>query len=164
MGSHDVASNTSIGPWRTMVQTWAEKEMRNLIRLREAGMRVPQVVLLRSHVLVMGFIGEDGRAAPRLKDTALSNSKYCSLFSQLLVDVRRMYQAGGVLRTSIRPTLNRRKTEIRAVCEGERTWSSDGLGVGGSTPPLTESALPVCMSIRPEGRSCSDLAVECFAR
>ena len=39
---------------RKMVQTWAEKEMRNLIRLKEAGMMVPEVVLLRSHVLVMG--------------------------------------------------------------------------------------------------------------
>jgi len=77
---------------RKMVQTWAEKEMRNLIRLRECGMRVPEVKLLRSHVLVMSFVGEDGRAAPRLKDTQLSNSKYCTLFSQLLVDVRRMYQ------------------------------------------------------------------------
>ena len=44
---------------RKMVQTWAEKEMRNLIRLREAGMRVPEVRLLRSHVLVMSFVGDD---------------------------------------------------------------------------------------------------------
>ena len=79
---------------RKMVQTWAEKEMRNLIRLREAGMRVPEVIQLRSHVLVMGFIGENGRAALRLKDAAasLSNSKHRQLFQDLLLDVRRMYQ------------------------------------------------------------------------
>jgi RIO kinase 1 len=79
---------------RKMVQTWAEKEMRNLIRLREAGLRVPEVIQLRSHVLVMGFIGENGRAALRLKDAAasLSNSKHRQLFQDLLLDVRRMYQ------------------------------------------------------------------------
>jgi RIO kinase 1 len=79
---------------RKMVQTWAEKEMRNLIRLREAGLRVPEVVQLRSHVLVMGFIGANGRAALRLKDAAasLSNSKHRQLFQELLLDVRRMYQ------------------------------------------------------------------------
>ena len=78
---------------RKMVQTWAEKEMRNLIRLREAGLRVPEVKLLRSHVLVMGFIGDEGVAAPRLKDAAgLSAGKRGELFRQLLVDVRRMYQ------------------------------------------------------------------------
>ena len=36
---------------RKMVQTWAEKEMRNLIRLREARLRVPEVVQLRSDEL-----------------------------------------------------------------------------------------------------------------
>jgi len=78
---------------RKMVQTWAEKEMRNLIRLREVGLRVPEVKLLRSHVLVMGFIGDDGVAAPRLKDAAgLSAGKRGELFRQLLIDVRRMYQ------------------------------------------------------------------------
>ena len=49
-----------------MVQTWAEKEMRNLTRLVRAGVPCPQPVLLRSNVLVMGFIGEQGRAAPKL--------------------------------------------------------------------------------------------------
>ena len=76
---------------RKMVQTWAEKEMRNLIRLREAGLRVPEVKMLRSHVLVMGFIGSEGRAAPRLKDAVLSESRHRQLFGDLLVDVRRMY-------------------------------------------------------------------------
>ena len=45
-----------------------------------------------SHVLVMSFVGDGGVAAPRLKDATLSNSKYRELFSELLVDVRRMYQ------------------------------------------------------------------------
>ena len=78
---------------RKMVQTWAEKEMRNLIRLKEAGLRVPAVEMLRSHVLVMEFIGsEDGVAAPRLRDADISTKKMRSLFTELIVDVRAMYQ------------------------------------------------------------------------
>jgi len=50
-----------------MVKTWAEKEMRNLARLRAAGIPAPAPLLLRMHVLVMEFIGDDGVAAPRLK-------------------------------------------------------------------------------------------------
>jgi serine/threonine-protein kinase RIO1 len=50
-----------------MVKTWAEKEMRNLARLRAAGIPAPAPLLLRLHVLVMEFIGDDGVAAPRLK-------------------------------------------------------------------------------------------------
>ena len=78
---------------RKMVQTWAEKEMRNLIRLKEAGLRVSAVEMLRSHVLVMEFIGsEDGVAAPRLRDADISTKKMRSLFTELIVDVRAMYQ------------------------------------------------------------------------
>lgn len=52
---------------RKMVRTWAEKEMRNLARLREAGIFAPEPRVLRAHVLVMDFIGQAGYPAPRLK-------------------------------------------------------------------------------------------------
>jgi RIO kinase 1 len=32
-----------------MVATWAEKEMRNLIRMYQAGIRVPKPLLLKVH-------------------------------------------------------------------------------------------------------------------
>jgi hypothetical protein len=43
---------------RKMVKMWAEKELRNLARLRAAGLNVPAPIQLRMHVLVMEFIGE----------------------------------------------------------------------------------------------------------
>lgn len=45
---------------RKMVKMWAEKEMRNLMRLRQAGINAPQPLQLRLHVLVMEFIGGQG--------------------------------------------------------------------------------------------------------
>jgi RIO kinase 1 len=59
-----------------MVKTWAEKEMRNLARLRAAGIPAPAPLLLRLHVLVMEFVGDDGVAAPRLKVCAGSKLLY----------------------------------------------------------------------------------------
>ena len=56
---------------RKMVRTWAEKEMRNLARLVDAGLPAPPPVVLRNHVLVMRFIGTKGVPAPRLKVRAL---------------------------------------------------------------------------------------------
>lgn len=53
---------------RKMVRTWAEKEARNLSRLRQGGVQAPAVKLLRQHILLMDFIGEDGWPALRLKD------------------------------------------------------------------------------------------------
>ena len=42
---------------RKMVKVWAEKEMRNLKRLVAAGIPCPTPWLLKSHVLVMDFLG-----------------------------------------------------------------------------------------------------------
>jgi len=76
---------------RKMVQTWAEKEMRNLVRIHSAGIPSPRPILLRSHVLLMEFLGHEGWPAPRLKDANLSDSKARELYRSLVVNVRRMF-------------------------------------------------------------------------
>ena len=77
---------------RKMVRTWAEKEMRNLKRLSSAGIPCPFPHLLKSHVLVMDFLGKDGWCAPRLKEiTNLSGTELESCYLTICVDVRRMY-------------------------------------------------------------------------
>ncbi|XP_075517163.1 uncharacterized protein LOC142551681 [Primulina tabacum] len=77
---------------RKMVKTWAEKEMRNLMRLRAAGIRCPAPLLLRLHVLVMEFIGTAGWAAPRLKDAALSLDKLREGYMEMIMVMRTLYQ------------------------------------------------------------------------
>ncbi|XP_005398913.1 PREDICTED: serine/threonine-protein kinase RIO1 [Chinchilla lanigera] len=77
---------------RKMVKTWAEKEMRNLIRLNTAEIPCPEPIMLRSHVLVMGFIGKDDMPAPLLKNVPLSESKARELYLQVIQYMRRMYQ------------------------------------------------------------------------
>ena len=102
---------------RKMVRTWAEKEMRNLARLREAGIFAPEPRMLRAHVLVMDFLGEGGYPAPRLKarfacvlvmagwlggaahspslrkqDAEIPASRLRALYTQLVMDVRTMFQ------------------------------------------------------------------------
>ncbi|KAK3040664.1 hypothetical protein RJ639_026985 [Escallonia herrerae] len=77
---------------RKMVKTWAEKEMRNLMRLKAAGIRCPTPLLLRLHVLVMEFIGKAGWAAPRLKDAALSLDKLRECYMELIMAMRTLYQ------------------------------------------------------------------------
>lgn len=50
-----------------MVRLWAEKELRNLTRMHNVGLPVPKPRVLKSHVLLMDFIGKDGWPAPKLK-------------------------------------------------------------------------------------------------
>nr|XP_057923335.1 serine/threonine-protein kinase RIO1 isoform X2 [Doryrhamphus excisus] len=77
---------------RKMVRTWAEKEMRNLIRLQTAGILSPEPLLLRSHVLLMSFIGKDNTPAPLLKNAVLSESKARELYLQVVHHMRKMFQ------------------------------------------------------------------------
>lgn len=44
---------------RKMVTMWAEKEFRNLLRIKAAGIFVPAPIAVKGHVLVMEFIGKD---------------------------------------------------------------------------------------------------------
>ncbi|KAL5009412.1 hypothetical protein ScPMuIL_014993 [Solemya velum] len=76
---------------RKMVRTWAEKEMRNLIRIHQSGILCPEPVILRSHVLVMNFIGTDGWPAPLLKDCDITESKARELYLECIQIVRRLY-------------------------------------------------------------------------
>ncbi|GJM99326.1 hypothetical protein PR202_ga16416 [Eleusine coracana subsp. coracana] len=81
---------------RKMVKTWAEKEMRNLLRVRAAKIRCPKPLHLRLHVLVMEFIGnftifscsngKGGWPAPRLKDAALSDDKLRESYFEVDLD------------------------------------------------------------------------------
>ena len=76
---------------RKMVRTWAEKEARNLQRLAKGGVRVPQVLLLRQHILIMEFIGHEGWPAPRLKDVRLSDARLAQVYFDLCVLMRKMF-------------------------------------------------------------------------
>lgn len=76
---------------RKMVKTWAEKEMRNLVRMHTANLPVPEPILLRGHVLVMDFIGHEGWAAPKLKDAELSSSRACKLYRDCVVMMWTLY-------------------------------------------------------------------------
>lgn len=77
---------------RKMVQTWAEKEMRNLHRLHSAEILCPKPYLLKSHILVMDMIGEDGLPAPLLKNANIKDSAtYCALYLKLVVIMRKMF-------------------------------------------------------------------------
>lgn len=76
---------------RKMVRTWAEKEMRNLSRMHKNNLPVPEPILLKSHVLVMTFMGKDGYPAPKLKDVEISSSKARELYRDCVILIWRLY-------------------------------------------------------------------------
>lgn len=74
-----------------MVKVWAEKEFRNLARIHKANIKCPEPVFLRSHVLVMKFIGENGFPAPLLKDAAVDDSLARKLYLDCVKMMHRIY-------------------------------------------------------------------------
>ncbi|XP_047993715.1 serine/threonine-protein kinase RIO1 [Leguminivora glycinivorella] len=70
---------------RKMVRTWAEKEMRNLVRMFNAKLNVPEPIILRSHVLVMTFMGDEGWPSPKLKDVEITQSQARSLYRDCII-------------------------------------------------------------------------------
>ncbi len=78
---------------RKIIRLWAEKELRNLKRAEKAGLRCPRAVLLKQHVLVMEFVGEDGAAAPKLLDAKLGKPETLrSAYVQCVGMMRTLYQ------------------------------------------------------------------------
>lgn len=69
---------------RKIIHMWAEKEMCNLVRMKEAGLPCPDVVLLKKHVLVMSFLGTDQVNAPKLKDAVLNKTQKSDAYSQVV--------------------------------------------------------------------------------
>ena len=102
---------------RKMVKTWAEKEMRNLTRMHQAGIPCPEPVILRSHVLVMGFIGTDGWPAPLLKDITLSESKARELYLQCIQIVRNIFWKCRLVHADL--------SEFNMLYEGDKLYVID---------------------------------------
>ena len=75
-----------------MVRVWAEKELRNYRRLHAAGVRAPAPILLKSHVLVMQFLGRDGWPSPRLKARRCGRARrQRECYGEVCVAMRAMY-------------------------------------------------------------------------
>jgi len=78
---------------RKVIHMWAEKELHNLAKMAKGGIRVPEIVVLKKHVLIMSFIGREGRPAPKLKDAAdnMSRKDLDLAYSQVVEMMEQLY-------------------------------------------------------------------------
>lgn len=77
---------------RHLIYAWARKEFRNLMRMHEAGVRVPRPIAHLNNVLVMQFLGEGGMRYPLLveayKDLELDELR--NIYSQALGELEKI--------------------------------------------------------------------------
>lgn len=115
-GGYNKSSN------RAMVKMWAEKEFRNLSRLFEAGLPVPNVHKLRQHVIVMDFLGDGkGWSAPLLKDVEFEDEdavpRWETLYRQVGAYMRVMYQKCRLVHADL--------SEYNMLYHWEKLWIID---------------------------------------
>lgn len=90
-GEHRFRSQHKRQNPRRLIRLWAEKELRNLKRCQNAGIRCPEALLLKKHVLVLAFVGKDGTAAPKLRDAGLTGDKLRAAYEQCVAVMHTLY-------------------------------------------------------------------------
>jgi len=78
---------------RKTIFAWAQREYRNLLKAREAGVRVPTPLNCMNNILIMEFIGNK-EPAPKIKDAIPKDAK--KFFNEIVLSVRKLYKAGLV--------------------------------------------------------------------
>ena len=73
---------------------WAQKEYRNLVRMQEAGVRVPTPMRVEANVLVMGYIGDETMPAPLLRSVRLEDPR--AALEDVVANLRAIRRAGLV--------------------------------------------------------------------
>lgn len=74
------------GDKKSLVHAWAQKEYRNLIRLRDVGVSVPEAIKVLNNVLVTEFLGRDGVAWPKLREIGRMERSDATRFWEMMRD------------------------------------------------------------------------------
>jgi len=75
---------------RKVIFAWAQREYRNLLIAREAGVRVPTPLHRAHHILILEHIG-DKKPAPQLKDANILDPR--QTFDDIVQQLKKLYHA-----------------------------------------------------------------------
>ncbi|MDD1747160.1 MAG: serine protein kinase RIO [Methanomassiliicoccales archaeon] len=83
------------GSRRKVIFAWATKEFRNLQRLKDAKVRVPEPIKFSHNMLIMEFIGEEGNPAPLLRHVELEDPT--KTYKTVIKYVKLAYKKAGLV-------------------------------------------------------------------
>ncbi|XP_003372228.1 serine/threonine-protein kinase RIO3 [Trichinella spiralis] len=116
---------------RKILKLWAEKEYRNLKRLKTNGLPCPDPVTVQSHVLVMSFIGDEKVSAPKLKDVQLDLATWEVLYDELKSIMKSMFRNCRLVHADL--------SEFNILYWNEKLWIID-------VAQATDLSNPQCFS------------------
>lgn len=74
---------------RQIIFAWTQREYKNLMRAKEAGIRVPKPIEFMNHILIEEMIGDEA-PAPKLKDVKPKNAK--KFFALVVEDMKKLHE------------------------------------------------------------------------
>ncbi|HII92790.1 MAG TPA: serine protein kinase RIO, partial [Methanosarcina sp.] len=80
---------------------WTRKELQNLKRAKDAGVRVPEPILAEKNILIMEFMGEKEAPYPLLKNTHLENEEAKSIFDTIVEYMRLLYKKANLVHADL---------------------------------------------------------------
>ncbi|XP_005990813.1 serine/threonine-protein kinase RIO3 [Latimeria chalumnae] len=102
---------------RKVIRLWAEKEMHNLIRMQKAEIACPEVIVLKKHILVMSFIGQDQVPAPKLKEVRLGSEDMKDAYYQVLHMIKKLYSECNLIHADL--------SEYNMLWHDRKVWLID---------------------------------------
>lgn len=82
---------------RDIIFAWTKKEQRNLIRAKEAGIRVPEPIVAERNILVMEFMGKDEKPYPQLKDIHLEKEMARTVYDTIVNYIDILYNEANLV-------------------------------------------------------------------
>jgi len=82
------------GKKRKIIFSWVQREYRNLLKAREAGVSVPIPLKFKNNIILLEFIGTNGHIAPKVKDLKPKDPK--KFFEEIIKNIKKLYKAGLV--------------------------------------------------------------------
>ncbi len=79
---------------RQIIIAWTQREYKNLIKAKRAGVHVPEPLDWRNHVLIEEFIGNNDEPAPPLKDAPPKNPQ--AFFTEITRQIKILHEGGLV--------------------------------------------------------------------
>ncbi len=76
-----------------VVEVWAQKEFKNLRTAYENGISVPKPIAVKKNILLMEFIGKNGRPLPLLAESSATKSDYKRIISM----IKKLYQKANLV-------------------------------------------------------------------
>ncbi|WP_407283316.1 serine protein kinase RIO [Methanolobus sp. WCC1] len=82
---------------RDIIFAWTKKEQRNLVRAKEAGLRVPEPIVAERNILVMEFMGNKGVPFPQLKDYRMEKETAKEAFNTIINYIDLLYNEANLV-------------------------------------------------------------------